>query len=109
MSSRPTTWPWPRRWTAGPDFLRRQGHPAPRVLARLAAFGSSVDVASPAEVGGRLAAGAEPARISYGNTIKKEADIARRAMGVRMFTFDSEAELAKIAAPLPVPRSSAAS
>ena len=45
-----------------------------------------------------LAAGADAGRISYGNTIKKEADIARRLRaGVRLFAFDSEAELEKIA------------
>ena len=83
-------------------FYAVKANPAPEILARLAALGSSFDVASPAEVAMALAAGAEPARISYGNTIKKEADIARAfAMGVRMFAFDSEAELAKIARAAP--------
>ena len=46
--------------------------------------------------------GADPSRISYGNTIKKEADIAGAfALGVRLFAFDSEAELAKIARAAP--------
>ena len=49
-----------------------------------------------------LEAGAEGARISYGNTIKKERDIAAAfAAGVRMFAFDSEAELRKIARAAP--------
>ena len=83
-------------------FYAVKANPAPEILARLAALGSSFDVASPAEVAMALAAGAEPARISYGNTIKKEADIARAfAMGVRLFAFDSEAELAKIARAAP--------
>ena len=83
-------------------FYAVKANPAPEILARLAALGSSFDVASPAEVAMALAAGADPARISYGNTIKKEADIARAfAMGVRMFAFDSEAELAKIARAAP--------
>jgi ornithine decarboxylase len=39
-----------------------------------------------------------PDRISFGNTIKKERDIAAAyAKGVRMFAFDSGAELEKIA------------
>ena len=49
-----------------------------------------------------LAAGADAGRISYGNTIKKEADIAAAfAQGVRLFAFDSEAELAKLARAAP--------
>ena len=58
-------------------FYAVKANPAPEILARLAALGSSFDVASPAEVAMALAAGADPSRISYGNTIKKEADIAR--------------------------------
>ena len=60
------------------DLLRRQGQPGAGDPGRLAALGCSFDVASPAEVAMALAAGADPARISYGNTIKKEADIAAR-------------------------------
>jgi ornithine decarboxylase len=83
-------------------FYAVKANPAPEILSRLAALGSSFDVASPAEVELALAAGAVPARISYGNTIKKEADIARAfALGVRLFAFDSEAELAKIARAAP--------
>ena len=83
-------------------FYAVKANPAPEILARLAALGCSFDVASPAEVEMVLAAGADPARISYGNTIKKEADIARAfALGVRLFAFDSEAELAKIARAAP--------
>src|SRR4029453_11545721 len=45
-----------------------------------------------------LAAGATPDRISYGNTIKKERDIARAyALGVRLFAVDCKAEVEKIA------------
>jgi len=54
------------------------------------------------EIEDALAAGASPSRISYGNTIKKETDIARaHALGVRLFAFDSEAELDKIARAAP--------
>ncbi|MFO1073406.1 MAG: type III PLP-dependent enzyme [Geminicoccaceae bacterium] len=78
-------------------FYAVKANPAPEVLARLATLGSAFDVASPAEIELVLAAGADPSRISYGNTIKKEADIARAfALGVRLFAFDSIAELEKI-------------
>ena len=78
-------------------FYAVKANPAPAILERLAALGSAFDVASPTEIEQVLAAGADPARISYGNTIKKEADIARAfELGVRLFAFDSIAELAKI-------------
>jgi ornithine decarboxylase len=45
-----------------------------------------------------FAAGATADRISYGNTIKKERDVARAfAMGIRLFAVDCEAEVEKIA------------
>jgi ornithine decarboxylase len=83
-------------------FYAVKANPAPEILSRLASLGCSFDVASPGEVAMALAAGADPERISYGNTIKKEADIASAfALGVRLFAFDSEAELAKIARAAP--------
>ena len=83
-------------------FYAVKANPAPEILSRLAALGCSFDVASPGEVAMALEAGADPSRISYGNTIKKEADIAGAfALGVRLFAFDSEAELAKIARAAP--------
>jgi ornithine decarboxylase len=79
-----------------------KANPAPEILRRLVALGACFDVASLAEVEAALAAGADPASISYGNTIKKEADIARAAeLGVRLFAFDAEAELFKIARAAP--------
>ena len=49
-----------------------------------------------------LAAGAKPEHISFGNTIKKQVDIAAAyALGVRLYAFDSEAELNKLAAAAP--------
>ena len=45
-----------------------------------------------------LAAGATADRISFGNTIKKERDVARALeLGVRLFAVDCEAEVEKIA------------
>src|SRR3989337_3216983 len=49
-----------------------------------------------------LAAGATPDRISYGNTIKKERDIARaNALGVTLFAVDCTEEVEKVARAAP--------
>ena len=49
-----------------------------------------------------LAAGATADRISFGNTIKKERDIARAyELGVRLFAVDCKAEVEKIARAAP--------
>ncbi|CAK0774325.1 ornithine decarboxylase [Azospirillaceae bacterium] len=79
-----------------------KANPAPEILKRLVALGSCFDTASVPEIEMVLAAGARPNQISYGNTIKKQADIARAYdLGVRLFAFDSDAELDKIAAAAP--------
>ena len=75
-----------------------KANPAPEVITRLVSLGSFFDVASPAEIELVMGAGAKPQQISFGNTIKKEVDIAMAyKRGVRMFAFDSEAELLKLA------------
>ncbi len=87
-----------------------KANPAPEILKTLARLGSCFDAASPREIDECLAAGAAPERVSYGNTIKKPADIAHAfARGLRLFAFDSAAELEKLAAAAPRPGSSAAS
>jgi ornithine decarboxylase len=79
-----------------------KANPAPEILDSLAKLGSSFDTASVAEVDMALRAGVSADRISYGNTIKKKDDIAAAyARGVRLFAFDSEAELEKLAAAAP--------
>ena len=79
-----------------------KANPAPDVVKRLVSLGSSFDVASPAEVELVLEAGASPEQMSFGNTIKKEGDIRwAYDYGVRMFAFDSEAELHKLARSAP--------
>jgi len=79
-----------------------KANPAPEILSLLVQLGSRFDTASVAEIQMALAAGAKPEHISYGNTIKKQADIARAyALGVRLYAFDSEAELCKLAAAAP--------
>jgi ornithine decarboxylase len=79
-----------------------KANPEPAMLRALVRAGSSFDVASPGEIDVALAAGAPADRLSYGNTIKKQRDIAyayRR--GVRLFAFDSLAELEKLAVAAP--------
>lgn len=83
-------------------FYAVKANPAPEILSLLVELGSCFDCASVAEIEMVLAAGAGAERISYGNTIKKEADIARAfALGVRLFAFDCDAELEKIARAAP--------
>jgi ornithine decarboxylase len=79
-------------------FYAVKANPSPEVLALLASMGSCFDTASVAEIEMALAAGVTADRISYGNTIKKERDIARAyALGVRLFAVDCNAEVEKIA------------
>ena len=54
-------------------FYAVKANPAPEILKLLAGLGCCFDVASLPETHAVLAAGATPDRISYGNTIKKEA------------------------------------
>src|SRR6201996_1180539 len=83
-------------------FYAVKANPAPEVLSLLAGLGSCFDTASTAEIEMALAAGASADRISYGNTIKKERDIARAfALGVRLYAVDCEAEVEKIARAAP--------
>lgn len=79
-------------------FYAVKANPAEPILKRLIALGSNFDTASIHEIDTCLAAGADPARISYGNTIKKARDIAAAyERGIRLFAFDSETELDKLA------------
>ena len=83
-------------------FYAVKANPAPEVLSLLAKLGSCFDTASIPETEMVLAAGCTPDRISYGNTIKKERDIARAfALGVRLYAVDSKAEVEKVARAAP--------
>jgi ornithine decarboxylase len=74
----------------------------PEIVTRLAKLGSSFDTASIGEIDICLAQGIGPERLSFGSTIKKQRDIAAAfAKGVRLFAFDSEAELQKLVAAAP--------
>src|SRR6516162_7384888 len=83
-------------------FYAVKANPAPELLTLLVSLGSCFDAASVAEIEMVLAAGAAPDRISFGNTIKKERDIARAcALGVRLFAVDCKAEVEKVARAAP--------
>jgi ornithine decarboxylase len=75
-----------------------KANPAAPVLERLVKLGSAFDAAGIEEIEACLDAGAQPAEVSFGNTIKKVSAIARAFdAGVSMFAFDSAEELEKLA------------
>lgn len=83
-------------------FYAVKANPSPEVLKLLAGLGSCFDTASVAEIEMALAAGATPDRISYGNTIKKERDIARaHELGIDLFAVDCVEEVEKVARAAP--------
>lgn len=72
--------------------------PHPAILARLAKLGACFDIASRFELDQLLALDVGADRLSFGNTIKKSADIAYAyAKGVRMFASDSVDDIDKLA------------
>ncbi|GBG40891.1 alanine racemase [Mycobacterium montefiorense] len=87
--------------TALPDAQIRyavKANPAEQILRLLAAQGSAFDVASVGEIDACDAAGIDGRLLTFGNTVKKAADVARAyARGVRRFTFDSEQGMTAIA------------
>lgn len=79
-------------------FYAVKANPEPQILRLLASLGSNFDTASVEEIEMALEAGASPDRISYGNTIKKERDIARAyALGISLYAVDCVEEVEKIA------------
>lgn len=83
-------------------FYAIKANDHPDLLALLSHNGASFDAASLGEIKMALNAGAPPHKISFGNTIKKSSDIkAAYDLGIRIFAFDSQAELEKIAAHAP--------
>ncbi len=74
-----------------------KANPTREIIERLVAEGSHFDAASRGEIELCLSQGAEAHAISFGNTIKKPADIrfAHHA-GVTLFAADAAEELAKI-------------
>ncbi|RDL46068.1 type III PLP-dependent enzyme [Marinomonas piezotolerans] len=84
-------------------FYAIKANPAPEILTMLRDRGSNFDVASRYELDKLFAIGdVSPDRVSYGNTIKKAADVRYfYEKGVRMFATDSEADLRNIAKAAP--------
>ena len=79
-----------------------KANPEPAVVRELAKAGAEFDVASPAEIDLCLREGAAPTSLSYGNPIKKAADIAYAyARGVREFVTDSAGDIDNLATHAP--------
>lgn len=75
-----------------------KANPARPVIERLVRLGSHFDAASRGEIETCLSLGAEPATISFGNTIKRPSDIAFAwNAGITLFAADADEELEKIA------------
>ena len=75
-----------------------KANPQREIIERLVSLGSGFDAASRAEIELCLSQGAEPSRISFGNTVKKPRDIAFAwHAGVTLFAADAPEELEKIA------------
>jgi ornithine decarboxylase len=83
-------------------FYAVKANPAPAIVAMLEGKGANFDVASRGEIELCLDNGVTAERLSYGNTIKKEKDIAfAYDAGLRLFAFDSAQELDKLARAAP--------
>lgn len=82
-----------------------KSNPHPKILERLASIGCKFDAASMGEIEMCLAAGADPADISFGNTVKRWQDIEYAyRYGIDLFAADAEEELEKIARHAPESR-----
>jgi ornithine decarboxylase len=79
-----------------------KANPDDAVVALLSDLGAYFDVATRYELDQVLRLGVSPDRVSYGNTIKKERDIAYfYEKGVRLFVTDSPSDLDKISRAAP--------
>jgi ornithine decarboxylase len=86
-------------------FYAVKANPAPAVIGALASLGANFDLASEGEIERCLGLGIAVDRLSFGNTIKRETEIARaRGQGLDLFAFDSAAELEKLARAAPQSR-----
>jgi ornithine decarboxylase len=83
-------------------FYAVKANPAPAIVGMLERKGANFDVASRGEIEVCLDNGVTAERLSFGNTIKKEKDIAfAYGAGMRFFAFDSAQELDKLARAAP--------
>lgn len=75
-----------------------KANPHIAIIERLVALGSGFDAASRGEIELVLAQGAAVDHVSFGNTIKKAADIRwAHSIGITLFAADAEEELEKLA------------
>ncbi len=87
-----------RMLPAASIYYAVKANPAAPVIAALAALGANFDIASEGELTRCREAGIDADRLSFGNTIKRESEIAdAAASGIDLFAFDSPAELDKLA------------
>ncbi len=86
----------------GTIFYAVKANPSAAVIAALAELGAKFDLASEGEIERCRQCGLGGDRLSFGNTIKREAEIGRaHQAGIDLFAFDSIAELEKIARAAP--------
>jgi ornithine decarboxylase len=79
-----------RALPAAKIYYAVKANPAAPILRLLSRLGSSFDAASIQEIDSCLEAGAPASAISFGNTVKKPAAIARaHGLGVPLYAFDS--------------------
>jgi ornithine decarboxylase len=79
-----------------------KANPAPAIIEALAALGACFDLASAGEIARCRALNIAPERLSFGNTIKRERDVAAAsADGIDLFAFDCREELEKLARAAP--------
>ncbi len=79
-----------------------KANPAAEIIAALAALGAGFDFASEGEMRRCRESGIAAQRLSFGNTIKREIEIAHaREKGIDLFAFDSVAELEKLSRAAP--------
>lgn len=79
-----------------------KANPDRRLVESLAALGSYFDAASDGEMHDLAAMGVSPDRVIYANPVKTAGGLAiAKNTGVRKFTFDSEAEIGRIARVVP--------
>ena len=83
-------------------FYAVKANPHDEIVTLLHRLGSNFDVATRYELDQLLRLGVEPDRMSFGNTIKKERDIAYfYDKGVRLFATDSFEDVDKLARAAP--------
>jgi ornithine decarboxylase len=79
-----------------------KANPAAPVIEALSPLGIGFDLASTGEIDRCLSLGIGADRLCFGNTIKRERDIAwAHALGIDLYGFDSPAELDKLARSAP--------